>query len=184
MAQRTVVVTMAGGAITDSLDVSLTANHPLVAAYPCLPWRPIAAAGGAPARVLLAQCFAFRAFFAHMHIGPAPADEAAAQNHSVLTAAFSAAAWSRWLSELVDSSLLNHGPFQKIRDSDAAMETLVITNPANLQINARRRLCQHGIIRHSGHCGIRRPRRHKPPASPASHALRAANARPSQHGVS
>ena len=134
MAQPTVVVTMAGGAITDSLDVSLPANHPLVAAYPCLPWRPIAAAGGTPARVLLAQCLAFRAFFAHMHIGPAPADEAAAQNVSVLTAAFSAAAWSRWLSELVDSSLLNHGPFQKIRDSDAAMETLAISNPANLQM--------------------------------------------------
>ena len=75
MAQRTVVVTMAGGAITDSLDVSLPANHPLVAAYPCLPWRPIAAAGGTPARVLLAQCFAFRAFFARMHIGPAPPDK-------------------------------------------------------------------------------------------------------------
>ena len=37
MAQPTVTVTMAGGAITDILDIFLLANDPLVAAYPCLP---------------------------------------------------------------------------------------------------------------------------------------------------
>ena len=61
---------------------------------------------------------------------------ATARLHSVLTIAFNAAAWSRWLTELAASSLLDKAPFERVRDSDAAMELLTLANPNQLDILA------------------------------------------------
>ena len=110
------------GAITPDLDIFLVATDPFVVGYPCLPWRHHPAAAGAPARASLAHFVAIRVWILRSSLGPAPADLATARLHSVLTVAFQAAAWSRWLTELAASGLLAKAPFDRLRDSDAAIE--------------------------------------------------------------
>ena len=134
------VVTVAAG-ISSSQDIFLAANDPFVLAYTCLPWTPHAAAGGLPARASLPQFIAVRAFLMRNDVGPAPADLAAARTVSPLTFCGTAAAWSRWLTELDASGLLTSAPFVRLRDSDAVLMTLMIQNGAALHILA----ADHGL---------------------------------------
>ena len=129
------VVAIPGGATPD-MDIFLVATDPFVVGYPCLPWRHHPAAAGAPARASLPHFVAIRVWILRNSIGPSPADMATARLHSVLTIAFNAAAWSRWLTELAASSLLDKAPFDRVRDSDAAMELLTLANPNQLDILA------------------------------------------------
>ena len=130
------VVAIPAGAITPDLDIFLVATDPFVVGYPCLPWRHHPAAAGAPARASLAHFVAIRVWILRSSFGPAPADLATARLHSALTVAFQAAAWSRWLTELASSGLLAKAPFDRLRDSDAAMELLTLANPNQLDILA------------------------------------------------
>ena len=104
--------------------------------YPFLPWRHHAAAGGAPARASLPQFVAIRIWILRNAFGPNPADANMARQCSVLTIAFSAAAWSRWLTELAASGLLAKAPFARLRDSDTAMASITLANPTQLDILA------------------------------------------------
>lgn len=134
MAARTVVTMQA--AATAHLDIFLAAGDPFVVGYPCLPWRHHAAVGGTPAQASLPHFVAIRVWILRSSIGPAPADLATARLTSVLTAAFTAAAWSRWLTELAASGLLAKAPFDRLRDSDTAMATLTLADPTRLDILA------------------------------------------------
>ena len=78
---------------------------------------------------------ALRAFIPRCTIGTAPPDVAAAMRLSALTGGLTAAAWSRVLTELVDSGLLAF-QFNKLRELRAALRGLAITNPANLALLA------------------------------------------------
>ena len=132
----TVVTIPDGAAVTSTLDIFLPADDPFVLAYPCLRWDQHAAVGDVVARASLPQYVFIRVFLLRHDIGPASADLFVARNVGPLEASFGAAAWSRWLTELAASGLLAAGPFHKIRDSDAAMTALSITNPDQLTILA------------------------------------------------
>ena len=130
------VVHIPAGAPTDEEPIFLLASDPIVLSYPCLPWATHPAAGGTPARSSVPLFVAIRAFLMRNSIGTDAASIAAAATRSTLTITFSAAAWSRWFTELVASGLLASAPFARIRDSDAVLETLTINNPAALYILA------------------------------------------------
>ena len=131
-----VVVHIPAGASTDEEPIFLLASDPIVLSYPCLPWVTHPAAGGIPARSSVPLFVAIRAFLLRNSIGTDAASLASATTRSTLTITFTAAAWSRWFTELVASGLLASAPFARIRDSDAALETLTINNPAALCILA------------------------------------------------
>ena len=118
------------------MEIFLAAGDPFVVGYPFLPWRHHAAAGGAPARASVPQFVAIRIWILRSAFGPNPADANMARQCSVLTIAFSAAAWSRWLTELAASGLLANAPFARLRDSDTAMASITLANPTQLDILA------------------------------------------------
>ena len=70
--------------------------------------------------------------------GKIPLNDPATRNHASTVSAFTFAltgvAFSRILTELAASGLLNAGPFEYQRDSDAALCALTAVNPANLAI--------------------------------------------------
>ena len=132
MAAPPIVVTLPGGALVDDSPILLAANDPLVVAYPCLPWdTAVAAAGGVP-QAALPQFIAIRTFLWRNSVGASAADKAAAATRSPITISFLAAAWSRWLTELVASGLLANAPFVRIRDSDSALSALTFNAPAQM----------------------------------------------------
>ena len=104
--------------------------------YPCLPWTPHPPAGGVPARASLPNFVAIRVFLLRNSVGVDAASINAAATRSSITILFTAAAWSRWFTELAASGLLNSAPFLRVRDSDAAFAALTIANPAALAILA------------------------------------------------
>ena len=118
------------------MEIFLAAGDPFVVGYPFLPWRHHTAAGGAPARASVPQFVAIRVWILRSAFGPNPADANMARQCSVLTIAFSAAAWSRWLTELAASGLLAKAPFARLRDSDTAMASITLANPTQLDILA------------------------------------------------
>ena len=61
--------------------------------------------------------------------GVAAADLAAFDNHDPLTSNFVAAAWSRWLTNIVASGFLTSGVFDRARDARAALLALALQSP-------------------------------------------------------
>ena len=78
-----------------------------------------AATTSTPAQASIPHHLAVRIWIIRSALGTSPADMAQARSISTLTAAFNAAAWSRWLTELAASDLLAKAPFERLRDSDA-----------------------------------------------------------------
>ena len=122
------------GPPSDDEPLFLLANDPFVLGYPCLPWTPHPPAGGVPARASLPNFVAIRVFLLRNSVGADAASTNAAATRSSITILFTAAAWSRWFTELAASGLLNSAPFLRVRDSDAAFAALTIANPAALAI--------------------------------------------------
>ena len=122
------VVTISAGPPHPRSNLVLPANDPLVLAYPCLEWIFQPAVGATPATASIPTFIAVRMWMARHTIGTSQASVAQAGVVSVFTAAYNGQAWSRWLTELTTSGLLDKGPFDQMRDSDAALAALVIKN--------------------------------------------------------
>ena len=113
-----------GAGITDDLDVYLDAAHPFVLGTPFLDWTQHAALGAMPARASTPQHKLVAHFMLRHDCGTAVADLAAFGNHSPLTSNYVAAAWSRWLTNIVASGFLSSGAFDRARDARAALMAL------------------------------------------------------------
>lgn len=130
-----VAVHLAGGPITPDLPVFLDANEPLVLATVFLPWHSHPAAGAVPARMSLPTWLMLRLWIRRCSLSSLPADLAVLSSIDIFELGLSAVAWSRILTELVTSDLLN-ASFTDASTLDAALEALSITNPAALVILA------------------------------------------------
>ena len=128
------VVTVTGTIPGNDLAITFPATDPFVANYPTSMFILSAvAAGGAPQTASVPMGLAIRTWG-----GPLTFNDPAARNHvstvSAFTFAFTGVAFSRILTELAASGLLDAGPFESQRDSDAALRALTAVNPANLAI--------------------------------------------------
>ena len=124
----------AGPATPDS-PVFLDAAEPLVLATAFLPWQSYPAAGAIPARVSLPSWLMIRLWIKRSSLSSLPADLAVLAVVDVFEFGLIAVAWSRILTELVDSGLLN-ATFSDPSTLDVAVEGLTIANPALLVILA------------------------------------------------
>ena len=128
------VVTVTGTIPGNNLAITFLATDPFVINYPTLTFVFSAVvAGGAPQTASVPIGLAIRTWG-----GPLTLNDPATRNHASTVSAFTFAltgvAFSRILTELAASGLLNAGPFEYQRDSDAALCALTAVNPANLAI--------------------------------------------------
>ena len=114
----------------------LEAACEVVTSTPCLPWQPMPSVAGSPARAALPLSLILKNFFARSRVGPAAADEAAAQGAPILETLPTAALVSRILSEYRDSGLFQ-SQFSSPLELEAALESLTVVNPVNLDITAQ-----------------------------------------------
>lgn len=128
-------VTLAGGALTADSPIVVGAAQPLVVNTPFLPWVPLPAVAGAPARVSLKLFQAVRTFISACSVNAAAADIAAAKLVSILRFRLTGAAWTRILGELVASGYAA-APLRSLRDSDKQLSGLTAANPNNLHLVA------------------------------------------------
>ena len=116
------------------LVVVLDAAEDLVVFSPFLLWKPAPAAQANAAPTVMIPLFvALRAFIRRCRRGPNPPDMAMARQTSIFGLALVPAAWTRILSELRDSGLLASA-VQSLLDLDRRIDSLTLTNPANLYI--------------------------------------------------
>ena len=128
------VVTIAGTILGNDLALTFPATDQYVVSYPMLPWVfSVVIAGGAPQTASIPIGLAIRTWGAPLTLND-PATRNHASTVSAFTFALTGVAFSRILTELAASGLLNAGPFEYQRDSDAALCALTAVNPANLAI--------------------------------------------------
>ena len=130
-----VTVHLPAGPATPDSPVFLDSAEPLVLATAFLPWQSYPAAGAVPARVSLPSWLMIRLWIKRSSLSSLPADLAVLAGVDVFEFGLTAAAWSRILTELVDSDLLN-ATFSDPSTLDVAVEGLTIANPALLVILA------------------------------------------------
>lgn len=130
-----VTITFPAGPITSDAPLHIDANEGVVVNLPFLPWAPVPAAAGAPARASLTLVQAVRAFLSRCSRGPTPADEAAARGATAFRFRWTAAFWTRLLTELRDSGLFNTS-LDSLRALDAKKRALQLVNPNNLLVVA------------------------------------------------
>jgi hypothetical protein len=128
-------VNLAPGVATAESCVHLDATEGLVGNTPFINWDPVAAAAGAPARVAAPHYQLLRTFGARLSLSPAAADRAAALNVSAWRIRFTAAAWSRILTELKASGYAATS-VGTLRKSDQLLASLTLQTPARLQLAA------------------------------------------------
>ena len=114
--------------------MQLLAADQVVISTPFLDWQAVAAGAGA-ARSQLRLALLLRAFTSRCKVGTLPADDLAARAANVFRARLSAAFWTRIFDELAASGLFAT-PMADLRELDRRLETLVITNPVNLEMRA------------------------------------------------
>ena len=118
-----------GVGITADLDIFLDSDHPFVLGTPFLNWTQHPALGAVPARASVPHHRLVAHFLLRHERGVAAADLAAFDNHTPLTSNFVAAAWSRWLTNIVASGFLTSGVFDRARDARAALMALALQSP-------------------------------------------------------
>ncbi len=118
-----------GVGITADLDIFLDSDHPFVLGTPFLDWTQHPALGAVPARASVPHHRLVAHFLLRHERGVAAADLAAFDNHDPLTSNFVAAAWSRWLTNIVASGFLTSGVFDRARDARAALTALALQSP-------------------------------------------------------
>ena len=118
-----------GAGITADLDVFLDSSDPFVLGTPFLDWTQHPALGAVPARASVPHHRLVAHFLLRHERGVAAADLAAFDNHTPLTSNFVAAAWSRWLTNIVASGFLTSGVFDRARDARAALIALALQSP-------------------------------------------------------
>ena len=124
------------GPVSPSSPILLPANHPLVAATHFLEWQPAAAAAGGAAQVALPTASAAVAFLVRNRVDAAnAADKAAARGIHYLNFRLSGAAWTEYLSELVDSGLLGCS-LVDTPGLHQAIAGLTLTDPTRLHYRA------------------------------------------------
>ena len=128
------IVTISGTVPGNNLAITFHATDPFVINYRTLPFVFSAAApGGGPQTASVPMGMAIRTWGVRLTLND-PGTRIHASTVSGFTVAFTGAAFSRFLTELAASGLLNAGPFECQRDSDAALLALTIVNPAHLAI--------------------------------------------------
>ena len=124
-----VSVAQGAGIITADLDIFLDFDHPFVLGTPFLDWTQHPALGAVPARASVPHHRLVAHFLLRHERGVSAADLAAFDNHTPLTSNFVAAAWSRWLTNIVASGFLTSGVFDRARDARAALMALALQSP-------------------------------------------------------
>ena len=124
-----------GAGITADLAVYLDSSSPFVNGTPFLEWSHHPAVGAAPALSSVPQ-HKLVMFLLRHGPGPAPADLLAFNTRSPFTANYVAAAWARWLTELLASGLLANGALQDQRRAAETLMGLMLQNASQLQILA------------------------------------------------
>ena len=124
-----------GAGITADLAVLLDSSSPFVNGTPFLEWAHHPAVGAAPALSSVPQHKLIMFLLRHGP-GPAAADVLAFNTRSPFTANYVAAAWARWLTELLASGLLANGALQDQRRAAETMMGLTLQNASQLQILA------------------------------------------------
>ena len=135
VAPRALVVVCAAGSSPEH-PVVFPADHPLVTRTVFLEWDDAAAvgAGVGSARKQLATAQSIRAFGRRLRFTQAPAQRPAVIP-GVLEIAFTGAAWSKYLNELLVSGLLS-ATFDSLHTLDEAIDRLTIVSLANLTVVA------------------------------------------------
>ena len=118
-----------GAGITADLDIFLDSADPFVLGTPFLDWTQHPALGAVPARASVPHHRLVAHFLLRHERGVSAADLAAFDNHTPLTSNFVAAAWSRWLTNIVASGFLTSGVFDRARDARAALMALALQSP-------------------------------------------------------
>ena len=129
-----IAVNVPANPITDDMPVLLAAADPLVLATPCLEWVPFGV-GAAAAQVAVPHWRMLRAFIGRCCIADDPPSMAMARATSLFIFIINGPAWSRILTEYRDSGLFRQ-VYAKVRDLRAALEVLVLQNPAALALLA------------------------------------------------
>ena len=124
----------------DDDPIYFPGGHPLVTATSSfMSWQPVAAAPGAQAQQVSAPFHAvLYAFGIRFKVSPLPADVAAARAINIFTLRFTAAYWTRALSEyLCASGLAPPGTiYNNVAELHSVISGLVIQNPILLNIAA------------------------------------------------
>ena len=123
----------------DDDPVYLPGGHPLVTATSSfMSWQPVAAAAGAQAQQVSAPFHVLLyALGIRFKVSPLPADVAAARAINIFTLRFTAAYWTRALSELCASGLAPPGTtYDNVAELHSVISGLVIQNPIMLNITA------------------------------------------------
>mmetsp|Transcript_30737 Transcript_30737/g.66059 ORF Transcript_30737/g.66059 Transcript_30737/m.66059 type:complete len:231 (+) Transcript_30737:132-824(+) len=119
---------------TDPLHVLESASE-VVVNTPFFPWRPMLTVSGAPARSGLPLSLVIKNVLSRSRVGPATANEAAAQAAPILEAMPSAALVARVLTEYRSSGLFR-SPAASHLEFETALNALYLVNPANMDICA------------------------------------------------
>ena len=109
-----------GAGITADLAVYLDSSSPFVNGTPFLEWSHHPAVGAAPALSSVPQ-HKLVMFLLRHGPGPAPADLLAFNTRSPFTANYVAAAWARWLTELLATLPAAFWPMVRFRTSAALL---------------------------------------------------------------
>ena len=129
-----VVAELAAGQTSNKL-VYLDAAEQLVLATPFLSWQPAAGIGNAQSRVCLPTYKMVRAFAARCSLSKDPNEHATLEQANPLNLALSKECWSKVLTELKVSGLLQL-TFNSLRTLRKAIRGLTITNPTALVIRS------------------------------------------------
>ena len=134
-APRAIVVVCPAGASPDH-PVVLPAHEPVVTCTAFLEWNDAAAVGvgAGSARKQLSTSQAIRAFGRRLRFSQVPAQRLL-NYPGLLDIAFTGAAWSQYLGELIASGLLS-ATFNSLHTLEMAIDGLVITSMANLTVIA------------------------------------------------
>ena len=130
-------VTVAAAPLTPStLVLIFHAGSSFHLGYPCLNWSivPAPAAGG-QVTATLPMSIAIRTWGLRLQLVD-PIAILAGNTVSCLTIAYTGVAWTRFLTELEASGLLSGVPYTLLRDSDAVLMSLTLTNPNSLSVLA------------------------------------------------
>ena len=130
-AQQRIVITL--GVFPDpALPVIFPAGHPLVLATAFLEWIDVPAVPVA-VTTTLSTSQVLRAFGRRLRFPSNPLQQPA-NIPGPLQLAFTAAAWIKYIQELLDSGLLAAGPFGSLPELDDAIDGLTILSVANLTV--------------------------------------------------
>ena len=129
------IVTVTGTTPRDDLAIIFLATNPFVTGYPKSMFALSAvASGGTPQTASVPMKLAIRTWGVLLTSKDPDAPKYHVPTVGAPTFALNGVAFSRILTELAASGLLDAGPFATLYDSDVALRALTVVNLANLDI--------------------------------------------------